>query len=134
MAIGTGHGATATFNSSSISNVIEITMPEETLPAVDKTHLGTSNARAYTAGDLKDVGAGSLTLYEDGASEPNDLDGTEATMLITYKQQTGESTAANVSGTGFFVRRKLRDHQTNEMGIAELSWRWIGKPTYTAAT
>jgi len=135
MAIGTGHGATVTFNSGAIANVIDVTGSERTLPVVDQTVLGTSNARAKAAGDLQDIGTTTVRLFEDGEAALLDLDGTTASLVLTYKQQASEATSpADYTGNAFIVRRKDRDHQTNEMGIVEYDFQWTGKPTRTAAT
>ncbi len=90
---------------------------------------------------------GKLLVYEPWELryifDPDDIPPITAaaeTLTITYQLPTGQSTAANLSGTGFvleYTPAELEDVIEGEDAVlvASLMWRWDGAtgPTWTAS-
>lgn len=66
MAIGPGDGTTITFGTSGFTGeIVSINGPNSTRAAIDGTHLGSTNWKAFTASGLVDGGEVSLTVHYD---------------------------------------------------------------------
>lgn len=134
--VDTGHGASVTFGTSSLSfNWTGIDMGESTLPDVDKSHLGTSGSREFMPGDLVDEGETVISFQWDAeASYP--AEGTVETVTVTFPQESGQTAAATYAGTGYIKRVRRPNLQTDQLQTGELTVRWDGGtgPTWTAAT
>lgn len=134
--VDTGHGATATLSSSAYSfNWTSLDLGEETLEPVDTTHLGTSGYRTSIPGDLKSPGQVTMPHQFDAEAAQIVL-GTVETLTITFPQESGQSAAATLVGTGFFLRHKRPNLQTDTIQDGELVFQFNGLtgPTFTAAT
>lgn len=136
MAVDTGHSATITFGTTGGTYLCrQISGPEVTLPVVDKSHLTTSTKRAKMPGDLDDWGSVVLQILFQG-SQGLPARGTVETITMTHPTASGNSTPANLAGTGFINRVKYPDFQTNEMQVGEIEFTYDGGtgPTWTAAS
>jgi len=135
MAVDTGHGASVTFGTTGGTWLVRrISGPELTTPIVDKTYLATSTRRAYMPGDLQEVGPVTLEILFQGA-QGLPAQGTVETITITHPTASGNSSPANLAGTGFIRRTKYPDFQTNELQIGEIEFQHDGTTfTYTAAS
>jgi hypothetical protein len=136
MAIGTGHGASITFGTTSFSAAFtSIGGSETTIDEIEDFDLSTTGHKTVRPSDLTDPGEFTVPFYCDG-EDGYPAVGTVETITVTYAQQTGETAAATDVGTGFIKRVKKADHSTGEMMAGELTVRWDGKtgPAFTAAT
>lgn len=136
MAIDTGHGATLTFGTQGGSySITNIGGHEETRPVVDTSHLGTTTNRTSMPGDLAELPAFTVSFFFDGTTGCPTFAVAE-TVTVTHPLAAGGSTAANIAGTAYVIRRKHPDLTTNEMQVGEVDIVWDGGtgPTLTVAT
>ena len=99
MAIDTGLGAT--FSDGSFGGaIISIGANEQTLEALDSSHLGTTTYMAKVKSDLIDPGTIDIEYFYDPAIAQPNLSQAVATFLITYP---GSGTEATLTGTGFWT-------------------------------
>lgn len=137
MAIDTGHGATATFGTTggtwlcrSISG-----LPERT-PIVDISHLTTATRRKTMPGDLRERETVKLRiLFQGSQGLPAHGTGTAETITITHPTAAGNSTPANLAGTGYICFTKYPDFETNTPQEGEIEFEYDGGTlTFTAAS
>jgi len=84
-----GYGTTITFGTSGFSaNLISVDGPGLERGSIDITHMGTSNAMAYIAQALYDVGEISVTFEFNGADSPP-ISGATETITIDWAGATG---------------------------------------------
>lgn len=134
--IDTGHGATMTFGTSSLSyNWTSIDMGETTLPDVDTVHLGTTGNRTYLPGDLTDDGEVTIPFQFDAEAALPTL-GSVETVTVTFPQEAGQTAPATYAGTAYIKRVRKPNLQTDTLQDGEITIRWDGQtgPTFTAAT
>lgn len=134
--VDTGHGATMTFGTSSISvNFTSIDMGETTRPDVETTYLGTTGNRTFIPGDLDDDGEITLPFQWDAEASLIST-GTVETITVTFPQEAGQTAPATYAGTGYIKRVRKPNLQTDTLQDGELTIRWDGGtgPTWTAAT
>lgn len=133
----TGHGATITFTTTGGTwKCRTISGLEVTLPDVNISHLTTSGDTEYMPGDLRDNNPVTLQVLFQGTQGLPAL-GTEETTTITFPiPGGGATTAPNIAGTAYINRIKYPNFATNELQIAEITFRFNGLtgPTYTAAS
>jgi hypothetical protein len=133
--IDTGHGTTITFGTSSRSlNILLVDPGERSRPAIDITHLGSTNP-AYMAGDLEEPGEISLTFQFDPAGTAGwyATSTTAETVTITWPVAPGGTTAATYAGSGLVTRVKFPPLQTNQVQTGEMTVKWSGgtAPVFT---
>ena len=136
MAEDTGLGATLTALPGSWSgNCEQITLHTATIPTVPDDHLGTTVNMTKRAGDLSDPGQVVLTLQHDNETAPP-VNGTTGTLTITDALASGQTTAANWSGTAIVTSVDHGGRVKNELNKLTVTLDWDGKtgPTFTAAT
>ncbi len=134
--IDTGHGATITFGTSSRSlNILTIDPGERSRPAIDITHLGSTNP-TYMAGDLEEPGEISLTFQFDPAGTAGwyATSTTTETVTITWPVAPGGTNAASYAGTGLVTNVKFPNLATSTVQTGELTVKWTGAtpPAWTA--
>ena len=136
MATGTGLGATCVFGTQGGSYLIRsINGHKETRPKVDDSHLGTTGEATSIPGDLAELEEFDIEILFEGEEGLPTFAAAE-TITVTHPTATGESTPANVAGTGFVTGRKFPDMQINTLKIGIITATFDGKtgPTLTAAT
>lgn len=98
MAIGPGDGTTITFGTSGFTGeIVSISGPNGTRLAIDGTHLGSTNWKAFTASGLVDGGEVSLTVHYDPTIT---VPVTAAAETITIDPN---GSGATLSFTGFVI-------------------------------
>ena len=133
-----GTGGTAAFTTSSTTlngKITQIQVASNELPTVDDTALETTTNMEYLPGDLVAPERVTFQFKVDSDTALPAL-GTVETGTITYKQLSGQATAATFAGTGFLVKVGQPDHLQNELLTGEGIFQFDGKtgPTHTAAT
>lgn len=134
--VDTGHGGSITFGTSSRAlNWLTIDPGERSRPAVDITHLASTNP-TYMVGDLEEPGEVTLTFQWDSAGTAGWYATSTAaeTVTITWPVAPGGTTAATYAGTGIVTRVKFPNLQTNQVQTGEMTVKWTGStaPTWTA--
>lgn len=136
MAIDTGHGASITFSSTGGTWLCrQISGPRVTLPIVNASYLGTATDEEKLPGDLNDWGPVTLEILYQG-SQGLPARGVVQTITITHPLATGNTTPANLAGTGFITEVEFPNFQTNTMQMGTIVFTFDGYtgPTYTAAS
>lgn len=122
-------------------NFVVIGMPEESVPVIDVSHLGTTNFREKLAGDLKDTSVLTIRVQFVGIDGLPNIAAAAETITLTYPNN--DSTAASYAGTGFLSRRKFPDMDigaVDDVMYAEFDVVFNGgygggsEPAFTAAT
>lgn len=133
--VDTGHGASLTLSSTGLSfNWTSMDLGEETIPDVDRTHLGTADYREYIPGDLKEPGEIVIPFQWDAQAAQIAV-GTVETITVTFPILSGFS-AATLSGTGYIKRVKRPNMQTDTLQDGELTIKFDGLtgPAYTESS
>ena len=99
-----GTGATIAFGTSSYS--VEVTNCNR--PAIDTTHLGTTNARTFRPGDLYDGGQVEVDIHYDPDDHPP-ISGAEETITITFDVPSGLTNGATAQFTGFIIETGIEN-------------------------
>lgn len=136
--VDTGHGATITFGTSSITwNWTTINVGERNRPAVDITHLAATE-ELFMAGDLQQHSEVNLTFQFDphGTASKYATTTTAETVTITWPTASGGSAGATLAGTGLITRVKFPDFATNQVQMGEMTVKWTGAtaPAFTAGS
>ena len=92
-----------------IYNFAFIGGPEESVPVVDASHLGTTSFREKLSGELKDVAPIPIRVQFDGTDGLPNIGATPETVTITWPIAPGDTVAASYAGTAFLSRRKFAD-------------------------
>ncbi len=93
-----GTGTSITFESGFFAEILDITGPSMERPAIDTTHMGTTNARTFVPGDLYDGGELQVELaFAPGTFPP--IGQAASAFTITFP----DSAASEWSGTGFLT-------------------------------
>lgn len=102
---------------------------------IDKSHLGTTGARAKMCGDLKNW----ESLDADFHIDPDKLDtmktalGLEQTITLTFKTVTGESTAATAAFTGALTQHNFSIPLEDKI-VGNYTISILGDVTFTDAS
>ena len=132
----TGNGATLTLSATgSVGSVRSLNLGEHTLPAIDSSHLGTTNYISSIPGDLVDPGEVQIeAIFAQGTAIP-DLGAVE-TITVTFPIVTsGNSSNAVYTGSGFLTNMSLPEIVNNELMMMSLTFKLDGvgtEPTFTA--
>jgi len=123
MAVDVGTGASVAFGTGgwtlSIRSIGDV---GEEAPAIDDTHLTTSTARTYRAGNLTDGGSVSLEVLHDSSNRPV-VGNANETIVITFD----DATTASFSG---FVQSYKINVPLEEMITATCSLKTSGVVTW----
>lgn len=134
--INTGHGASLTLATSSLSySWTTIDIQEQTVPDVDTSHLATPSYRTYIPGDLIEGNTFSVEFQWDsqGAFPPI---GSAEDCTITWPQAQGETGAATMAGSVYINSVKPPSFETDTLQTGTLVFKWDGvtPPAFTPAT
>ena len=138
MAVGTGHGATIAFTTSSTFTplIVSIDGAEESRPRLDTSHLGTTNVRTFIPGDLRELSTFTVTVLADPATAADmnvPFVATPETITITLgKTVAASSSGATYAGTGFITGRTLPSVVTDSLLTYTFDISWASQPTFTA--
>jgi len=138
----TGNGATLTlalFNGTTAItaslDVISITPGEITVGTIDSSTLATSGFMEKIPSDLADIGESSADFKWVAAGSKPTLPSSAGTCTITWPLQTGQTTAATMTGTGFLTGLQAPTFQHGELQVGTVKWQWDGDvgPSLTGA-
>ncbi len=140
MAVGTGHGATIAFGTSTTFTplIISIDGAEESRPRLDTSHLGTTGHRTFIPGDLREFSTFTVTCLADPtvAADMNvPFVSTPETLTITLgKTVAASSSGATYGGTNiaFITGRTLPSVATDNLMTYTFDISWASTPTFTA--
>ena len=145
----TGNGATLTFaanmgfgsTTTSMSMAIDITPGEQSIGIVDVSTLATSGVMETIPSDLAEFAESSarvkwLTSAASTVAMNASLPASAGSVVLTYPLRTGETTAANFTGTAFVVGHTLPSFANGQLQTGEVKWKYDGDtgPTYTGAS
>lgn len=134
--VDTGHGATVTLSSSAESfNWTGIDLGSSTLDAIETTWLGSGAKKTFMPGDVSDEGEVTIPFQFD-AEAALPTKGTVQTLTLTFPTATGQTTPANLAGTGFITNVTRPNLQTGQLQTGQLTFKFNGLtgPTFTAAS
>lgn len=133
----TGNGATFVLATTGGSFAIEkISVGEESVNLLDASVLATTDYMLTISAALKTTPELVIdVVFATGAALPNPGSAPE-TGTLTFPTRSGESTAANIAGTGFVSARKYPDMANSEIQKAQFKFKYDGDtgPTFTAST
>jgi len=125
-----GTGTVVTFGTSSWSpQSVEVDPVSFSRPALDTTHLGTTTARTYMAGDLYDGGEMTMRGHFDPAASLPPIDQAAETITIDFSG-AGAGTF-EYSGTGFMTAFDATAVEENVMSFTA-TIKWTGAITPAA--
>lgn len=133
----TGSGATYTLASTgSVGVVRSITLSEQTKAKIEDSDLSTTDYITYIFSDLAEPGSFTLeVVFDPTVSAAIPSTGTVETGTVTSPIHTsGNTTNANMAGTGAITSVKPPDYNIGELQIATIEFSFDGKtgPTWTA--
>lgn len=135
-AVDTGHGATLTLSSTAQSfNWTGIQIGQSSIADIETTWLGSGAKKTYVPGDVSEEGEVTIPFqFDSEAAMPTK--GTVQTLTITWPTLTGQTTPANLAGTGYIKSVTPPNFQTDQLQTGEIVFKWNGLtgPTYTPAT
>lgn len=82
MATDIGTGTTVT-HANFFGNVLSVALDGMEVDMIDKSHMGTTGYRSFTAGDLKNAGTCTIRAQFDTATKPT-LGGAASNLVITW--------------------------------------------------
>lgn len=131
----TGMGATAAFTTLSgfAPAITEIELPPLfELEDINSTHLGSTDYEETQPGDISEAGEIKMTCILDTLDTMPTI-GALDTIAVVFPLRTGEATAANYGGTGYFKKVGLPKLAKNELQTFEVVFKLNGAtgPTYT---
>ena len=131
----TGNGATFTRSGFTV-DIVAITIGEQRIDLRDVAWLSTTGFMEKSAADLADAGEFTIECNYDAADADVSLGGAAVSSVITWPLQSGESTAANLTGTAIMTAKKCPDFRNNEVQNASYTFGWDGVtgPTLTASS
>ena len=126
-----GTGATITFATSGFTaECTNIQLPELARESLETTHLGTTTAKTFKPAKLYDAGEVTVTVFHDPAADLIISEEPE-TITITYPLETGQTTAATVSFTGFVTGQGGETFKVGELMSTNLKIKVTGEITPT---
>jgi hypothetical protein len=131
-----GRGATLTLGTSSWDStalITNITPDALTRAALDTSHLTTTNYRTFIPEDLVDPGGFTIEFHHDGDAEPP-ISSVPETVTITYPLQSGYSTGALITGSGFCTEYTPGAAAVGELMKGTAKFKWAGSVTFTDHT
>lgn len=122
-----GTGASLTLGTSGTTfEILSISGNDASVPVIDTTHLGSTTQRSKMTGELIDHGTVDVEILFD-PDDPPPLGVTE-TITVTFPLPSGQSTAADYSGSASITSRNwtvpLEDRMTGSFTIT-----WLGAIT-----
>lgn len=135
MALNTGNGATAAFTTLAVTySVTNINLGESTVEKLETSDLATETTKTYISSDLAEPQEVELTIQWD-TLKAAPVAGTADTLTVTFPQGSGEQTAANLAGSGFFTSVGYPELVNDTVQQATVTFAYDGEtgPTYTKA-
>ena len=131
----TGNGATFTRSGTTV-DIVAIVIGDQRIDLLDVSLLSTTGFMEKIAADLADAGEFTIEYLYDAADAAQSLGGAAVSSVITWPLQSGESTAANITGTAILIGNKYPDFRNNEVQNASLTYGWDGVtgPTLTVSS
>lgn len=134
----TGKGATIAFGTSAYSLTLkEMDLGEEKRDSIEDTGLASTKV-THVPGDLTDPGEMKIKYYFDqsAASARPACTTAPETVTVTFPLKTGETTPANMAGTGMVTRVGRPKLVIGTLMEGEATVRWDGRtgPTHTAGS
>lgn len=131
----TGNGATLTRSGFTV-DIVAIVVGEQRIDLLDESLLSSTGFMKKMAADLADAGSITVEYLYDGTDTSVTLGGAAVSTIVTWPLATGQTTAANLTGTAIVVGKKFPDFRNNELQSASVEIAWDGKtgPTLTVAT
>lgn len=131
----TGNGATLTRSGFTV-DIVAITIGEQRIELLDESLLSSTGFMKKLSADLADAGSITVEYLYDGTDANVSIGGAAVSTIVTWPLATGQTTAANLTGTAIAVSKKFPDFRNNELQTATAEFAWDGKtgPTLTVAT
>ena len=134
----TGNGATLVFTTSSTFTpaVVSIDGLEETLAALQDSTLATLGHHTMIPADLIEIAPFTVAIRWDNDAAQIPPLGVAEIITLTYPTLSGESTPADLAGTGFITSRTTPSLANDEISEGSITIQFDGKtaPAFTAAT
>jgi len=134
----TGNGATLTLSAdggSTTYTIVSITPGDQSIEALEVSHLGTTGDKEYIRSDLKETPEGSAeVLFDTNVALPTPGSATQ-TITITFPKEVATATAAaTLAGSGFITSVSYPELVSDTVMRATISWKMDGYtgPTFTA--
>lgn len=137
MAIDTGLAAVLVTNDTFVGSIVSIGGNEQTREALDASHLGTLQNMEKVQSDLIDAGSFDVEYLFDSTNSQPSLGQAAGTCTITYPLISGGSSAANITGNGFWTSVSSPEVVVGSLmrGNGTITWSGgSGSPSFTAAT
>ena len=140
MALSTGHGATLTFDSNTVS-IISMSGFEQSREALDTSHLGTTDYRTKIPGDLAEPGEFTVEFFFDPTAawsavadevppiEEEDV--AETCTVILPISVSGNNTNAQWTGNGFITNWTTPELVTDSLMTSSVTIQWADGPTFS---
>lgn len=133
----TGNGATFVLGTTSLTLAVEsIQIGEITIDMLDVSVLGTTDFMIEIASDLKRAPEVTVNFVFVTTATAPVVGSAAQTGTLTFPLRSGESTAANLAGTGVITSFKLPDLQNGVVQKGSMKFKYDGDtgPTYTVAS
>lgn len=134
----TGNGATLTLSAdggSTTYTIVSITPGDQSIEALEVSHLGTTDNKEYIKSDLKETPEGSAeVLFDTNVGLPTPGSATQ-TITITFPKEVATATAAaTLAGSGFVTSVSYPELVSDTVMRATINWKMDGftGPTFTA--
>lgn len=137
MSVGTGHGATIAFGTSTtfVAEFTSIGGIDVSRVALDTTHLGTTSARSFQPGDLPDYGSCVLSFNFAHKQVVPPITATAAEQItITLPEATSTGNPPTLVGSGFITDFSFPELITDTLMAATATIKWTGVLAFTAET
>ena len=135
----TGNGATLTLSAdggATTYTIVSITPGDQSIEALEVSHLGTTGDKEYIKSDLKETPEGSAeVLFDVNTALPTPGSATQ-TITITFPKESTVVTAAaaTLAGSGFVTSISYPELVSDTVMRATINWKMDGftGPTFTA--
>jgi len=126
-----GTGATIVFGTSGFAaNILSFNAYDAELPVLKTSHMGTTTADTFIAGDLIDWGTMTMEIQFDGDDEPA-LDGVLETVTIVYNKKASVSASGAILAGSGFTYQASNQVTLEEISTATIAVKWSGDLTWT---
>jgi len=127
-----GTTMTVTFGTSSYAaSITGVTNDNRTVPVLDTTHMGTTNSRTKTVGDLVDEGTLTLTVFYD-QDDPAPVNSTSETVTQTFRTPAAKTAGATKAGTAAVTSESI-NVPLEDMMTATVVVTWLDEVTDTVS-
>lgn len=129
-----GTGASIGFGVSNFtSDLLSLSLPEKAREVIETTHLGSIGSKTFKPAKLKNVG----TISAEFDHNPAAVDLTNAdveTITISYPIQTGQSTPAKLTFSGFVTQQGGEEMKVDDRMTTKVTIQVTGDLTYVPPT